>query len=110
MTLPLKMPKLANPFPDPVKIMSSHTISDQEKADQMLAESKVPRGSSEMKMSGPAINHVQTRNYGKTVGADPEKCKKVGKKKRQCVKMVAPGCKAPKSISCEREAKPVCRL
>ncbi|CAH0546629.1 unnamed protein product [Brassicogethes aeneus] len=39
-TQPLKMSKLAKPFPDPVKVMSSHIISDQEKAEQMLAESR----------------------------------------------------------------------
>nr|XP_023015553.1 uncharacterized protein LOC111505040 [Leptinotarsa decemlineata] len=41
--LPLKSSKLANPFPDPVKVMPSHTVSDQEKADQMQAEARVPR-------------------------------------------------------------------
>lgn len=41
--LPLKSSKLANPFPEPVKVMPSHTVSDQEKADQMQAECKVPR-------------------------------------------------------------------
>lgn len=39
-TLPLKLSKLAKPFPDPVSVMTSHTISDQEKAEQMLAESR----------------------------------------------------------------------
>lgn len=106
------MPKLASPFPDPVKIMSSHTISDQEKAEQMLAESRVPRASAEPPVAKCAApNRVQTRNYsskGKTVGRDDKKCKKVGKQKKKCVKMVAPGCIPPKSISCEREAKPVC--
>ncbi|VEN43694.1 unnamed protein product [Callosobruchus maculatus] len=41
--LPLKMSKLSNPFPDPVKVMPSHTVSDQEKADQAQAECRVPR-------------------------------------------------------------------
>ncbi|CAH1160043.1 unnamed protein product [Phaedon cochleariae] len=41
--LPLKMFKLANPFPEPVKIMPSRTVSDQEKADQMQAECRVPK-------------------------------------------------------------------
>ncbi|KAG5899787.1 hypothetical protein JTB14_006122 [Gonioctena quinquepunctata] len=41
--LPLKSSKLANPFPDPVKVMPSHTVSDQEKAEQMQAEARVPR-------------------------------------------------------------------
>lgn len=40
-TLPLKMSKLAKPFPDPVKVMSSQIISDQDKADQMFAESRL---------------------------------------------------------------------
>lgn len=107
-TLPLKMPKLASPFPDPVKIMSSHTISDQEKAEQMLAEARIPRRiSTESEPVNAAVNHVQTRSYSK-VGANDEKCKKLGKKKKKCVKMVAPGCIPPKSISCERKLKVVC--
>lgn len=40
-TLPLKMSKLAKPFPDPVKVMPSHTVSDQDKAEQMLNDSKM---------------------------------------------------------------------
>ncbi|KAJ8927932.1 hypothetical protein NQ314_019562 [Rhamnusium bicolor] len=48
-TLPLKSSKLANPFPEPVKVMPSHTVSDQEKADQMQAESRVPRFSPKSK-------------------------------------------------------------
>ncbi|KAJ8919762.1 hypothetical protein NQ315_006291 [Exocentrus adspersus] len=42
-TLPLKSSKLANPFPEPVKVMPSHTVSDQEKAEQMQAECRIPR-------------------------------------------------------------------
>lgn len=42
-TLPLKLSKLANPFPEPVKVMPSHTVSDQDKADQAQAEFRVPR-------------------------------------------------------------------
>lgn len=41
--LPLKLSKLAKPFPDPVKVMPSHTVSDQDKADQAQAEFRVPR-------------------------------------------------------------------
>lgn len=41
--LPLKSSKLANPFPEPVKVMPSHTVSDQEKAEQMQAECRIPR-------------------------------------------------------------------
>ncbi|XP_049818707.1 uncharacterized protein LOC126264497 [Aethina tumida] len=40
-TLPLKTSKLAKPFPDPVKVMPSHTVSDQDKAEQMLADSRM---------------------------------------------------------------------
>lgn len=43
LTRPLKPPRLANPFPDPVKIMPSDTVSDREKAEQMLAEAKCSR-------------------------------------------------------------------
>ncbi|KAF7279757.1 hypothetical protein GWI33_006787 [Rhynchophorus ferrugineus] len=43
LVLPLKSSKLADPFPSPVKIMPSHTVSDQEKAEQMLAERRIPR-------------------------------------------------------------------
>lgn len=41
-TQPLKMSKLASPFPEPVKIMPSHTVSDQEKAEQMQADFRPP--------------------------------------------------------------------
>lgn len=77
----------------------------------MLAEARVPKGTVEQNVAKPSINRVQTRNYssqGKTVGRDDSKCKKIGKKKKKCVKITMPGCKPPKSISCEREAKPVC--
>lgn len=110
-TLPLKMPKLASPFPDPVKIMSSHTTSDQEKAEQMLAEARIPKGTVEPAPEKAAPNRVYTRSYskrGKTVDPDDEKCQKVGKKKKKCVKMVAPGCKKPKTITCDKKRKPVC--
>lgn len=43
LVLPLKASKLSDPFPSPVKIMPSHTVSDQEKADQMMAERRIPR-------------------------------------------------------------------
>lgn len=43
LVLPLKASKLSDPFPSPVKIMPSHTVSDQEKADQMKAERRIPR-------------------------------------------------------------------
>ncbi|CAG9761315.1 unnamed protein product [Ceutorhynchus assimilis] len=43
LVLPLKVSKLSNPFPSPVKMMRSHTVSDQEKADQMQSERRVPR-------------------------------------------------------------------
>lgn len=108
-TLPLKAPKLASPFPDPVKIMSSHTVSDQEKAEQMLAESRIPKATIEptrAKVTTP--NRVYTRNYSKRVGRNDEKCKKIGKKKK-CVKMVTPGCKPPKNIICDKERDPVCK-
>lgn len=31
---------MANPFPDPVKMMRSQIISDKDKSEQMLAEAK----------------------------------------------------------------------
>lgn len=40
-TKPLKMSILAKPFPEPVNTMRSHVVSDQEKADLMLLESKL---------------------------------------------------------------------
>lgn len=40
-TMPLKLPRLANPFPEPVKSLMSHTVSDKEKADLMAAEIKM---------------------------------------------------------------------
>lgn len=43
LVLPLKASKLSDPFPSPVKMMPSHTVSDQEKADQMMAERRIPR-------------------------------------------------------------------
>ncbi|KAJ8936741.1 hypothetical protein NQ318_016112 [Aromia moschata] len=42
-TLPLEILETGEPFPEPVKLMPSHTVSDQEKADQMQAEFKVPK-------------------------------------------------------------------
>ncbi|KAJ8975512.1 hypothetical protein NQ317_010627 [Molorchus minor] len=42
-TLPLKSSKLASPFPEPVKLMPSHTVSDQDKAAQMQAECRIPK-------------------------------------------------------------------
>lgn len=44
LTRPLKPPRLANPFPEPVKMMPSDTVSDREKAEQMLAEAKCVTG------------------------------------------------------------------
>lgn len=41
--LPLKLSKLASPFPEPVKVMPSHTVSDQDKAEQAQAEFRAPR-------------------------------------------------------------------
>lgn len=35
-TKPLKGPRLANPFPEPVKVMPSDTVSDSEKAEKNL--------------------------------------------------------------------------
>lgn len=43
LTQPLKLPRLANPFPEPVKTLMSHTISDKEKQDLMFAEIKMER-------------------------------------------------------------------
>lgn len=43
LVLPLKASKLSDPFPSPVKTMPSHTVSDQEQADQMMAERRIPR-------------------------------------------------------------------
>lgn len=37
-TQPLKLPRLANPFPEPVKHLMSQTVSDKEKQDLMFAE------------------------------------------------------------------------
>ncbi|KAJ8936742.1 hypothetical protein NQ318_016113 [Aromia moschata] len=51
-TLPLKSSKLASPFPEPVKMMPSHTVSDQEKADQMQADFRLPMVAKE----GEAVN------------------------------------------------------
>lgn len=65
-TLPLKVPKLAKPFPDPVKVMYSHTVSDQEKAEQMLAETKQAKQFQQRKSTGPGYTQ-QNRNYCTTV-------------------------------------------
>ncbi|KAK9696122.1 hypothetical protein QE152_g32104 [Popillia japonica] len=63
-TLPLKAPKLAKPFPDPVKTMYSHTLSDQEKAEHMLAETKMLRTYAEnMK------NRQKQKQAGESAGA-----------------------------------------
>lgn len=97
------MPRLASPFPEPVKVMPSHTTSDLEKADQMRQEAKCSSGGS----SG-AVANMQRRFFSSDTGnvdnLDPSKCKKLNKvgTKKSCPKMVAPGCKPPKSISCHR--------
>lgn len=49
LVLPLKASKLSDPFPSPVKMMPSHTVSDQEKAEQMMAERRIPRSISKKK-------------------------------------------------------------
>lgn len=70
-TLPLRPPRLANPFPDPVKVMESHTVSDREKADQMLAETKMMRAQAnaakKFQSRRPPVNLAQSsRNYSTT--------------------------------------------
>lgn len=50
LVLPLKASKLSDPFPAPVKIMPSHTVSDQEKAEQMMAERRIPKSINKKKI------------------------------------------------------------
>lgn len=115
-TLPLKIPKLASPFPEPVKIMSSHTVSDREKAEQMFAESRVPKGiaaaSTEAVLTRPQTRNYSKKSKGKSVSADSSKCKKLKPevKKKTCKKMVSPRCKPPKTIDCTKDPKRVCTL
>ena len=40
---PLRMARMANPFPAPVKVMPSNTVSDQEKAEQMMADVRMAK-------------------------------------------------------------------
>lgn len=44
LTMPLKSSRLANPFPEPVKQMPSCQVSDQEKAQRMYNDSRLPGG------------------------------------------------------------------
>ncbi|XP_044261337.1 uncharacterized protein LOC123009233 [Tribolium madens] len=107
--LPLKSVKLANPFPEPVKMMMSRTVSDDEKAEQMLAEARSQKQHNEqMANKSSTFRSFSTevrRWYSKTVGTDPEKCKKMGKGKKGCPKMKLNNCPAPARTRCDRFAK-----
>ncbi|GJQ75374.1 hypothetical protein Trydic_g23550 [Trypoxylus dichotomus] len=112
-TLPLKMPKLASPFPEPVKVMPSHTVSDQEKAEQMLAESKAIKNTSTKATASiqtPLGPMSTTRNYttGSAAGANSKdkKCKLGGvKEKKKCTKIKVPFCAPVKSFKCGKRKK-----
>ncbi|RZC38859.1 neurofilament heavy polypeptide-like [Asbolus verrucosus] len=108
--LPLKSVKLANPFPEPVKMMMSRTVSDDEKAEQMLAESRSQRNFSDWGKAPqmPPYRNFSTevkRWYSKTVGVDSDKCKKMSKAKKSCPKMKLGNCPPPARQRCDRLAK-----
>lgn len=109
--LPLKSVKLANPFPEPVKMMMSRTVSDDEKAEQMLAEARTNRtlnNTTERKSSTFRTFSTEIKRwYSKTVGRDPKKCIKLGKGQKSCPKLRVDGCPAPARTRCDRLAKNV---
>lgn len=85
MKLPLKQPRLAKPFPDPVKMMASDTISDDEKARQMQSDAQYP-GNSKSKNLNKINFNPQYRSFScKCRKSKKRKCKK--KKKNKCEKM-----------------------
>lgn len=94
--LPLKSMKLASPFPDPIKMMMSRTISDDEKAAQMLADSKCQQNHQQQSRfsnlsSFRSFSTDATRLFSsKTVQTNSDKCKKAVVKKQKtdtCPKM-----------------------
>jgi len=106
--LPLKSVKLANPFPEPVKMMMSRTVSDEEKAEQMLADSRSQRHMSDWARGTPG----NFRSFSTDVkrwysSASDDKCK-LGKPKEQkkaaCPKMRLKGCQPVARQKCERIA------
>lgn len=102
------MPTPINPFPEPVKFVSSHSVSDQEKAELNLAEAKMPmKGYVEaMKDVKVIVNHIQTRNYGKKACSKPRKGKTQCKEdKKKCKKISPPECEPKKTLP-----EPVCRV
>lgn len=108
--------KLASPFPDPVKMMMSRTISDDEKAAQMLADSK----SQQKHLQQSSMSNLSNlRNFStdatrwfssKTVQTNSDKCKKAVPKKKPagCPKMSLKDCPKPReNTSCVHVAKKV---
>ncbi|KAF2900777.1 hypothetical protein ILUMI_05407 [Ignelater luminosus] len=100
--LPLKQTRLAGPFPDPVKVMPSDTMSDQEKAEQKTAEARIVKGDTS---SSPKMVNFSTQqrsySYGGTIGPDDKKCRKKAPKKN-CPSLKGP-CEPPESKSCDRD-------
>ena len=119
-TLPIKAQKLANPFPDPVKMMASHTVSDQEKANQMLAESRAATkqssyttasvggaGNTNVACSGRSQMRRFSSDCGVKKSKPPSKCKKMKPENCACPQAKQTHCVRPPKLSdCEKVDAP----
>uniref|UniRef100_A0A1Y1M737 Uncharacterized protein n=1 Tax=Photinus pyralis TaxID=7054 RepID=A0A1Y1M737_PHOPY len=91
--LPLKKSRLANPFPDPLKMIASDTVSDDEKASNMQLTSRLP----EYPVRS-SVGQSRRRFSSKCGGGHIEKCKKVTTEK--CAnKAESPECKSNFEVS-----------
>lgn len=98
MKLPLKQTRLADPFPGPVKVMASDTLSDQEKAEQKTAEARLLKGDTMVNFSTQQRSYS---SYGGTIGPDDQKCRRKPPNKN-CPSIKGP-CEPPESKSCDRD-------
>lgn len=84
--LPLKKSRLANPFPDPLRIIDSDTVSDNEKASNMQSQSRLPEYPAEASVR-------QSRRFSTKSGSEGDgKCKKLANDEK-CAKTKTRDCK-----------------
>ncbi|KAK5638241.1 hypothetical protein RI129_012536 [Pyrocoelia pectoralis] len=97
--LPFKKSRLASPFPDPVKMIESDVVSDQDKANQMQSLAQLPQY--------PA---GQQRYYSTDCNDDKQHnktCKKVVNND-DCPKAESPTCKSTfKRKKCKKQEAPI---
>lgn len=96
MKLPLKKPRLASPFPDPVKVMPSDVTSDQEKAEHMQATARMPSI-----FTPPTISsgYSQYRYYSKQTLQ--KECQKDEIEANECPQVKITGIAPKKEIICD---------